>query len=128
MSILGWVSMLDDCAARRVPARFLDTLRHPGNATPLVGNDPRFLRKSMRKGLLLVCLANAETGLRRLGATGTQVMRPPHLHAHPDTVQGLRVQAAIRALRELGPALFGEPERNGGGSEEPPNVSSLHSA
>lgn len=108
----AWVSMLDDSAARRTPARFLDTLRQPDDATPFVGNDPRFLQKAIRaglgKGLLPVCLGTPDPRLTRVGGPEKQVLRALHLHAHPDTVQSLRVQTAIRALREAAQDLFGE--------------------
>lgn len=129
---LGWVSMLDDSAARRIPARFLDTVRPRDAATHVVGNDPRFLQMAIRrglgKGLLPACLGTADPDLRRVGGAETQVLRPLHLHAHPDTVQSLRVQTAIRALRETAPDLFGRPTRNGEAPKSLPDVQSLRSA
>ncbi|WP_298962838.1 LysR family transcriptional regulator [uncultured Roseibium sp.] len=109
---LGWVSMLDDSAARRLPAKYLEKLRKRNEQIHIVGNDPGLLQVSIRqglgKGLLPMCIAEHDKGLRRIGDERTQFTRPLHLHVHPDTVQTLRVQTAIRQLRETAKVLFGD--------------------
>jgi len=108
---LGWVSMLDDSGSRRLPAKVLERLRKRDEPVHVVGNDPGLLQVSIRsglgKGLLPTCIADKDQGLSRVGGQETQFERSLHLHVHPDTVQTLRVQTAIRQLREAAKELFG---------------------
>ena len=108
---LSWVAHLDDSASRRGPAKFLEKLKKRDEPVQVVGNDPQLLyaaiRQGLGKGLLPVCMAEDDLDLRRIGADETQLNRTLHLHAHPDTVQTLRVQTAIRRLRETARDIFG---------------------
>ena len=107
---LGWVALQDDSATRRLPARFLEKLRHRDDIVSVAGNDPGLLQGAMRqgmgKGLLPVCVGDDDPGLQRIGGTEARIARALHIHAHPDTVQSLRVQTAIRLLRENARDIF----------------------
>ena len=113
---LGWVSMLDDSASRRLPVRVLEKLRKRDEPVHVVANDPALLKISIRqglgKGLLPTCIAEHEGDLMQVEGDGSRFVRPLHLHVHPDTVQTLRVQIAIRLLRESARELFSEFCRN----------------
>lgn len=108
---LPWVSMMDDSATRRAPAKFLEKMRQPTDSLHLTANDARLVRSAIAgglgKGLLPVCLAEHDTGLKRIDNPEYEITRVLHLHAHPDTVQTLRVQTAIRWLRERAERIFG---------------------
>ncbi|WP_306115331.1 MULTISPECIES: LysR family transcriptional regulator [unclassified Roseovarius] len=129
---LPWVAMLDDTASRRIPAKFLDTLRQGDEPIRFTGDDPNFLRRAIRhglgKGVLPVCLAEGDPQLQRVGGQELQVLRPLHLHAHPDTVQSLRVQTTIRSLREAAPNLFCTPQKKGEAPMSLPATPAPHSA
>ncbi|WP_299482937.1 LysR family transcriptional regulator [uncultured Roseibium sp.] len=106
----GWVSLLDACTTRRPPAKFLEKYRRRGEPLHMTANDPGLLSAAIEnglgKGLLPVCLGEALPNLKRVGGAEAEVVRTLHIHAHPDTVQSLRVQTVIRKLRENAGSLF----------------------
>ncbi len=113
----AWVSMMDDFATRRTPAKLLEKLRDRDDPVHVIANDPGLLHASIRsgmgKGLLPVCMAQDDPALRRLGGPGIEIMRVLHIHAHPDTVQSIRVQTIIRQLRENASRLFSGAKEEG---------------
>ncbi|WP_195819055.1 LysR family transcriptional regulator [Roseobacter sp. MH60115] len=110
---LPWVSMMDESATRRAPAKFLEKMRKPEEALQLTANDARLVRSAVAgglgKGLLPVCVGDVDPALQRIAHPDYEITRVLHLHAHPDTVQTLRVQTAIRWLRERAQDIFGDP-------------------
>ncbi|WP_300061078.1 LysR family transcriptional regulator [uncultured Roseobacter sp.] len=108
---LPWVSMMDDSATRRAPAKFLEKMRKPDDSVQLTANDARLVRTAVAgglgKGLLPMCLAEGDPAVKRIEDPDYEITRVLHLHAHPDTVQTLRVQTAIRWLRERTEGIFG---------------------
>ncbi|MDW3181848.1 LysR family transcriptional regulator [Roseobacter sp.] len=110
---LPWVSMMDESATRRAPAKFLEKMRKPEEALQLTANDARLVRSAvvggLGKGLLPVCFGDVDPALQRIAHPDYEITRVLHLHAHPDTVQTLRVQTAIRWLRERAQDIFGDP-------------------
>ncbi|GFE49863.1 LysR family transcriptional regulator [Roseobacter cerasinus] len=107
---LPWLSMMDESSTRRAPAKFLEKMRKPEETLQVTANDARLVRSAIAgglgKGLLPVCLAAQDPQLQRIDAPDYQLTRVLHLHAHPDTVQTLRVQTAIRWLRERAADVF----------------------
>ncbi|MFN3253399.1 LysR family transcriptional regulator [Roseibium album] len=106
----GWVMMQDESTTRRAPAKFMEKIRERSEPVHIVGNDPRFLQRAVKhgmgKGLLPMCLAEADPDLRRIDTPEYRIDRTLNLHAHPDTVQTKRVQTAIRHFREQAETLF----------------------
>ncbi|MEO1532958.1 MAG: LysR family transcriptional regulator [Pseudomonadota bacterium] len=107
----GWVSTIDELAPRRAPARFLEGARQPGEALRVAATDPLLAVAAVRHGLgkafLPVCLAERHRDLVQVDEDTPPLQRRLHLHAHPDTVQTLRVQAAIQWLRRIAGPAFG---------------------
>lgn len=108
---LGWVSFYDEDAPRRAPVKAWEKLRKPGDPLHLTATDADILHSAVRqrvgKGLLPMCLGSADPALKRIGEGAPVLVRVLHLHAHPDTVQSVRVQATIRWLRETFAEVFG---------------------
>ena len=64
------------------------------------------MRRRVGKGLLPLCIGEADPALQQVGAAGGALARTLHRHAHPDTVQSPRVQRTIRLLRGHFAAVF----------------------
>jgi DNA-binding transcriptional LysR family regulator len=100
---LDWVGFLDETTPRQPPARLRDRLRRPDERVVLTANDPRPLVAAVAagigRGLLPTCLAEERPELRRLRHGAPDLLRPLHVHLHPDTVQMQRVQATLAWLR-----------------------------
>jgi len=101
---LGWVSFWDDEAPRRAPSRWIEKERRPEQALRLTATDSSVLLAAIRagigKGLLPMCLAEGDAALARVTPGPPELLRTLHLHAHPDTIQSARVQAAMAWLRD----------------------------
>ncbi len=114
VATMNWVAVMDDTGLRRAPARFMNKQENAASHARLSSNDPMHVLEAVRqgvgKGLLPVCLGDQHPALRRTIGKGTEVLRPLHLHLHPDTVQSLKIQVTIRLLREAAGALFGPPD------------------
>ena len=111
---LDWVSFHDEDALRPTIARVHKRLRSRGDHVRLTSTDAGIMlsaiRGGMGKGLLPMCLAEADEALVRVQEGDPDFVRSLHLHAHPDTVESLRIQATIRWLRENFKAVFQPPE------------------
>lgn len=108
---LGWVSFFSDDTSRSAPVRAWEKMRGQGERRlRLTATDARMLLSAVRsgigKGILPMCLAEADPTLERVTETPHDIMRTANLHAHPDTVQTHRVQAVIKCLRESFDAVF----------------------
>ncbi|MBO9436390.1 LysR family transcriptional regulator [Ruegeria sp. R13_0] len=112
---LGWIALADDTAHRRAPAKFMDKHKTTDAAVHFSGNDPMLAHNAVRngvgKGLLPVCLGEEDPALARVGGNAMELDRTLHLHVHPDTVQTLKVQVAIRLLRENARQIFGRQRK-----------------
>lgn len=118
---LGWVSFYDEDAQRPAITRTYRRLRRRHESLRLTATDAGIMlaavREGVGKGLLPMCLAESDEQLVRINDGKPELMRGLHLHAHPDTVQTLRVQATIRWLREsfetvFLPSVVPEPSEN----------------
>lgn len=111
---LDWVSFFDEDAPRRAPMRNWEKIRKPGDVLRMTATDASLLQTSVRrgigKGILPLCLALDDPGLTRVETKKGQFLRTLHLHAHPDTVQSLRVQKTIRWLRDSFDRIFLPPQ------------------
>ncbi len=100
----GWVSFFDEDAPRRAPVRAWEAARGKDETLTLTATDATLLctavRQGVGKGILPQCLAEHDPCLERLDMAAGGFIRTLHLHAHPDTVQNLRVQKTIRLLRD----------------------------
>lgn len=110
---LDWVGFLDETAPRLAPSLLRDRLRRPEERVVLTANDPRALVAAVvsgiGRGLLPMCLAERHPELHRLGKGAADLVRPLHVHLHPDVVQTQRVQATLTWLREAIGALAAAP-------------------
>ncbi len=107
---IGWVAFYDDAAPRFAPTRALDRLRSRGEPLRFTATDAGILLSACRAGvgkaLLPLCMAAEHPDLIRVADGPPEMVRALYLHAHPDTVQAQRVQAAIRWLRECFESTF----------------------
>lgn len=107
---LGWVSFYDEDALRPAITRTYRRLRRRHESLRLTATDAGIMlaavREGVGKGLLPMCLAEGDEKLVRVNDGKPELLRGLHLHAHPDTVQTLRVQATIRWLRESFERVF----------------------
>lgn len=107
---LGWISLRDEkmtnplieCAKQRLknrdePLRFTTT-----DAGVLM----RAVKSGVGKGLLPMCLAEEDEGLRRVDPEDAPLERSLFIHAYHDTVETRRVQATIQWLRESFSSVF----------------------
>jgi DNA-binding transcriptional LysR family regulator len=67
------------------------------------------VREGVGKGLLPMCLAEEDERLVRIQDGEPEFVRTLHVHAHPDTVEALRIQETIRWLRESFRGVFQPP-------------------
>lgn len=106
-----WVTTVIETGSRRAPARFLEKARQPGEVLRVSATDAHLaasaVRHGMGKALLPVCLARHDPDLVEVKKGEPVLHRRLHLHAHPDTVQTLRVQTAIQWLRRVAGPTFG---------------------
>lgn len=112
---LGWVAFHDEDATRLEIARAHKNLRGGDEPLRMTATDAGIMLSAVREGvgkaLLPMCLAEEDARLVRLQPeTPPEFVRTLHLHAHPDTVEAHRIQAAIRWLRESFEAVFLPPE------------------
>ena len=107
---LGWVAFHDEDALRPSIAGVHKRLRSRGDPVRITSTDANIMvsavREGIGKGLLPMCLAEGDERLRRVEQGEPEYVRTLHLHAHPDTVESLRIQATIRWLRENFKAVF----------------------
>lgn len=107
---LDWVSFFDEDAPRRAPVRNWEKIRKSGDVLRLTATDASLLQTSVQrgvgKGILPLCLAVDDPALERIETDRGRFLRTLHLHAHPDTVQSLRVQKTIRWLRDNFERIF----------------------
>lgn len=108
-----WVSFFDEDEPRPLIAHAYRQSRQQKERVRLTATDAAILLTAVRggagKGLLPMCLAEADEGLVRVGDGDPELVRTLHLHANHDTVQTLRVQSTIRWLRESFEAAFHPP-------------------
>ena len=101
---LDWVSFYDEDAPDRAPVRYWNRHRDGSDRLRVTVTDAGLILAAIRsgagKGLLPMCLGEADGALARIGGPEPQLTRTLHLHVHPDTIQTLRVQAAIKTLEE----------------------------
>lgn len=101
---LGWVSFWDDEAPRRAPIRWIEKHRAAGEGLRLTATDSSVLlagiRAGLGRGLLPMCLAEGDPAIVRVNQGPPDLVRTLHLHAHPDTIQTARIQAAMGWMRE----------------------------
>lgn len=106
----GWVSFYDEDAVRPNITRAHKGLRRRGERMRLTATDAGIMRaavgEGVGKGLLPMCLGEEDPRLVRVNDGEPDLIRALHLHAHPDTVQTLRIQATIRWLRESFEQVF----------------------
>ncbi len=107
---LDWVSFFDEDAPRRAPVRTFERMKKRGERLRLTGSDAGLLLVAVQRGvgkaLLPDCIAADSPGIMRVGKAGPALIRTLHLHAHPDTVQTLRVQATVHWLRSSFQSVF----------------------
>ncbi|WP_282605552.1 LysR family transcriptional regulator [Pelagibius sp. Alg239-R121] len=110
---LGWVSFYDEDALRPAITRSYRRLKRRHESLRLTATDAGIMlaavREGVGKGLLPMCLAEEDERLVRVNDGDPELIRGLHLHAHPDTVQALRVQATIQWLRETFSEVFLPP-------------------
>lgn len=111
---LGWVSFYDEDAQRPAITRTYRRLRRRHEDLRLTATDAGIMLAAVREGvgkaLLPMCLAEGDEKLVRVNDGKPELTRGLHLHAHPDTVQTLRIQATIRWLRESFQTVFLPPD------------------
>lgn len=101
---LDWLSLLDEDAPRRSPARMTDQLREKGTRLRVTATDADLLVSAVASGLgralLPMCLAKGNANLATVGPAPSPLSRTLSIHLHPDTVQTARVRAFVRWMRE----------------------------
>ncbi len=99
-----WVAFRDDEVPRLAPSRMADRLRGKESKLRLTAPDADILCSAIAagvgRGLLPLCLGEADPRLCRIGDGEPELRRDLSIHLHPDTVQAKRVQVVVRWLRE----------------------------
>lgn len=95
----------------RASDRWVRSKREGPLDSPISATDSIVLREAVRSGLgkalLPMCLAAFDPAFVRVGDGPPDLMRPLHVHVHPDSVQLARLQAVIGTLRENFAEIFG---------------------
>ncbi|TQV69840.1 LysR family transcriptional regulator [Denitrobaculum tricleocarpae] len=108
-----WVSFFDEDESRPIIAQAYRQSRQQRESVRLTATDAAILftavKRGAGKGLLPMCLAEADEGLVRVNDGEPELIRTLHLHANHDTVQTLRIQSTIRWLRETFTPAFQPP-------------------
>lgn len=107
---LEWVSFWMPGASPRAPTHWLQNKMQPGDIIRFTASEAPVLQAAIRggmgKGPLPMCLAEHDPGLVRLNDGPPDYMCTLYLHAHPDTIQTVRVQATMVWLRESVQSAF----------------------
>ena len=110
----GWVSFYDENELRPQITRAHKRLRRRGEPVRLMATDAGVMQSAVRegvgKGLLPMCMGEPDDQVVRVSDGEPELIRPLYLHAHPDTVETLRVQSTIRWLRESFGPVFHPPK------------------
>lgn len=116
---LSTLAHRSEASVARAPDRWARARADGRTEAPLSASDSLILLEAVRAGLgkalLPMCLAEEDADLARIGSGAPELVRPLHLHVHPDSVQLPRVQAVIATLRSQFAPMFAPlpPPREG---------------
>ena len=100
----NWVSFYDEDVPRPAIARRVAELRGKDEVIRFTGTDASVFQGAIAggvgRGLLPMCLGEEDPSLERVSNGAPELMRTLWLHAHPDTVETMRVKVTLDWLRE----------------------------
>lgn len=111
----AWVAFYDEATASPLIERANRRLMGKDEPLRFTATDAGVLQNAIAaglgRGILPMCLAEADERLARISGETPALERVLYLHAHHDTVQTQRVQSTIKWLRDCFEEVFGIPLR-----------------
>ncbi len=106
----NWVSFYDEDERRPMISSAISRLRQKGDTMRFTATDASILHCAVAagvgRGLLPMCLAEADTRLKRINSGPPELMRTLWIHTHPDTVETKRIKVMLKWLRESFDQVF----------------------